>query len=150
MKYLAIIEPSSTGYCGYIADFDTAIIAAYPTVDKVKTALSEGLSIYGQEVTLPIPKISSLQEVPDLEDTEGMIALWLEPAPLNPVSLEIAGVMKAQNLRPVDLARRLGVSRANVVRIVDPFYFGHSLALLARVAEALGARLELPHLVIGK
>jgi antitoxin HicB len=79
------------------------------------------------------------------QKTEGVIALWLEPAAFNPVSLEIAMVMKAQNLRPADLARRLGVSRANVVRIVDPFYFGHSLALLARVADALGVRLEPPH-----
>lgn len=150
MKYLAIIEQTNTGYCGYIADFDTAIVAAFPTFEKVKTALSEGLSIYGREVALPIPKISKLEEVPDLENSEEVIAVWLEPAPQNPVSLEIAQVMKAQNLRPVDLARRLGVSRANVVRIVDPFYFGHSLALLARVAEALGARLELPRLVMGK
>jgi antitoxin HicB len=141
MKYLAVIEQTKTGYSGFIPDFDTSIIAAHPTLEGVKTLLSEALSIHAREVELPKPQAQSLEDVNDLEDTEGSLVAMIEPAPINPVSLEIADAMKTQNLRPADLARRLGVSRANMVRVVDPFYFGHSLALLNRVAQALGRKL---------
>jgi antitoxin HicB len=141
MKYLAIIEKTTTGYSGFIPDVDAAVIAAFPTLEKVQTALAEGLSLYAQEETLPKPKYKRLEDVPDLEDFSDLETVWVEPAPMNPVSLEIASTLKIQNLRPVDLAKMLGVSRANVVRIVDPFYFGHSLALLNRVAQALGRKL---------
>jgi antitoxin HicB len=141
MKYLAIIEKTATGYSGFVPDLDTAVLAAFPTLEKVQTALSEGLSLYAQEENLPKPKYKKLEDVPELEDFTDLETIWVEPAPINPVSLEIAKTLKTQNLRPADLAKRLGVSRANVVRIVDPFYFGHSLALLNRVAEALGRKL---------
>jgi predicted RNase H-like HicB family nuclease len=86
MKYLAIIEKTTTGYSGFIPDVDAAVIAAFPTLEKVQTALAEGLSLYAQEETLPEPKYKTLEDVPDLEDFSDLETVWVEPVAINPVS----------------------------------------------------------------
>jgi DNA-binding XRE family transcriptional regulator len=42
-----------------------------------------------------------------------------------------------------DLARRIGTSASAICRLEDADYEGHSLALLKRIAEALGQRIEI-------
>ena len=68
--------------------------------------------------------------------------LHLDPAPMNPVSGEIEAAMNRAGMHQAELARRLGTSRSAVSRMLNPFYWGHSVDLLRRVAEVLGADLE--------
>jgi ribosome-binding protein aMBF1 (putative translation factor) len=42
-----------------------------------------------------------------------------------------------------DLARRIGTSASAICRLEDADYEGHSLALLKRIANALGQRIEI-------
>uniref|UniRef100_UPI0025D73DBB helix-turn-helix domain-containing protein n=1 Tax=Deinococcus sp. TaxID=47478 RepID=UPI0025D73DBB len=72
--------------------------------------------------------------------------LFLEPAPMNPVSSEIERALAAANISQAELARRIRSSRSAVSRMLSPFYWGHSLEVLRRVAAALGAELSV-HLV---
>lgn len=79
----------------------------------------------------------------DLSDYEaGSVVLYIEPAPLNPVSLTLAAELKRLGVKSSELARRLGTSRSVVSRLTNPFYWGHSVKTLNRVAEVLGAELK--------
>jgi antitoxin component HigA of HigAB toxin-antitoxin module len=67
----------------------------------------------------------------------------VEPALLNPISLEIERAIRKTGMTEAEVARRMGTSRASLTRITDPFYWGHSLSMLRRFAEAVGAEVKL-------
>lgn len=60
----------------------------------------------------------------------------------NPVSLELAAALKRAGLTHNEAAKKLGVSRSQVSRLVSPRYYGHNLLTLLGLAEMLGCRLE--------
>lgn len=76
----------------------------------------------------------------DLDGSEEVV--FLDPAEMNSVSLEIEQALKETGITQAELARRLGTSRSAVNRLVNPFYWGHSLDILRRVAAALEAELQ--------
>jgi transcriptional regulator with XRE-family HTH domain len=51
--------------------------------------------------------------------------------------------MKAQNLTPAEMARRMGTSRPTVYRLLDPAERGATLDTLERASFALGLDLEI-------
>lgn len=55
------------------------------------------------------------------------------------VALRIAALREKAGLSQKDLARKLRTSQQQVSRLESPCYEGHSLSMLRRVAEALGA-----------
>jgi DNA-binding XRE family transcriptional regulator len=55
------------------------------------------------------------------------------------VALQIAQLRERAGISQKDLARRLRTSQQQISRLESPSYEGHSLRLLRRVAEALGA-----------
>jgi transcriptional regulator with XRE-family HTH domain len=55
------------------------------------------------------------------------------------VALQIAALREKAGLSQRDLARKLKTSQQNISRLESPSYEGHSLSMLRRVAEALGA-----------
>ena len=55
------------------------------------------------------------------------------------VALQIAALRQQAGLSQKDLARTLRTSQQQVSRLESPSYEGHSLSMLRRVAEALGA-----------
>jgi len=55
------------------------------------------------------------------------------------VAIQIASLRKRCGLSQKELARRLGTSQQQVSRLESPSYEGHSLSMLRRVAEVLGA-----------
>jgi len=55
------------------------------------------------------------------------------------VAIQIASLRKKSGLSQKDLARRLGTSQQQISRLESPSYEGHSLSMLRRVAEVLGA-----------
>ena len=55
------------------------------------------------------------------------------------VAIQIASLRKKWGLSQKELARRLGTSQQQISRLESPSYEGHSLSMLRRVAEILGA-----------
>jgi|SRR5579859_8168809 len=55
------------------------------------------------------------------------------------VALQIAALRQQAGLSQKELARKLKTSQQQVSRLESPSYEGHSLSMLRRVAEALGA-----------
>jgi transcriptional regulator with XRE-family HTH domain len=55
------------------------------------------------------------------------------------VALQIAALREQAGLSQRDLARKLRTSQQQISRLESPAYEGHSLSMLRRVAEALGA-----------
>src|SRR6266446_7555616 len=58
------------------------------------------------------------------------------------VALQIAALREKAGLSQKDLARKLKTSQQNVSRLESPSYEGHSLSMLRRVAEVLGATIR--------
>ena len=55
------------------------------------------------------------------------------------VALQIAALREKAGLSQKDLARKLQTSQQQISRLESPSYEGHSLSMLRRVAEVLGA-----------
>ncbi len=55
------------------------------------------------------------------------------------VALQIASLRQRAGLSQKDLARKVKTSQQQISRLESPSYEGHSLSILRRVAEALGA-----------
>jgi transcriptional regulator with XRE-family HTH domain len=55
------------------------------------------------------------------------------------VALKLASLRKASGLSQKELAKQVGTSQQQISRLESPSYEGHSLSMLRRVAEVLGA-----------
>jgi transcriptional regulator with XRE-family HTH domain len=55
------------------------------------------------------------------------------------VAMQIAALRKESGLSQKELARRVGTSQQQISRLESPGYEGHSLSMIRRVAEVLGA-----------
>jgi len=58
------------------------------------------------------------------------------------VALQLASLRKDAGLSQKELARKVGTSQQQISRLESPSYEGHSLSMLRRVAEVLGATLS--------
>ncbi len=58
------------------------------------------------------------------------------------VALQLAALRKESGLSQKELARRVGTSQQQISRLESPSYEGHSLSMLRRVAEVLGANVH--------
>lgn len=147
-EYLCVIEreEQATGrvsYGGYCLDLSSNVVSKV-TREEVVQSLREGMALsqlYLQSHGLPVPQPTSTEADAERESSDDEL-VWLTPAEVNPVSLEIGQALEARHWSQAELARRMGVHRAQVSRLADPFYFGQNLGTLRRVADALGARLS--------
>lgn len=55
------------------------------------------------------------------------------------VALQLTDLRKKSGLSQKELARRVGTSQQQISRLESPSYEGHSLSMIRRVAEVLGA-----------
>ena len=55
------------------------------------------------------------------------------------VAIQLAALREKAGMSQKDLARKLHTSQQQISRLESPSYEGHSLSMLRRVAEALGA-----------
>jgi transcriptional regulator with XRE-family HTH domain len=55
------------------------------------------------------------------------------------VAIKLASLRNASGLSQKQLAKRAGTSQQQISRLESPSYEGHSLSMLRRVAEVLGA-----------
>lgn len=59
------------------------------------------------------------------------------------VALKLASLRKASGLSQKELAKRIGTSQQQISRLESPSYEGHSLSMLRRVADVLGASIHI-------
>lgn len=59
------------------------------------------------------------------------------------VALELAALRKESGLSQKELAERVGTTQQQISRLESTSYEGHSLSMLRRVAEALGATIHI-------
>jgi len=55
------------------------------------------------------------------------------------LAIQLSALRKESGLSQKELAKRVGTSQQQISRIESPSYEGHSLSMIRRVAEALGA-----------
>jgi transcriptional regulator with XRE-family HTH domain len=55
------------------------------------------------------------------------------------VALKLASLRRASGLSQKELAKQVGTSQQQISRLESPSYEGHSLSMLRRIAEVLGA-----------
>lgn len=59
------------------------------------------------------------------------------------VAIKLASLRKASGLSQKELAKRVGTSQQQISRLESPSYEGHSLSMLRRVADVLGASIHI-------
>src|SRR6267154_2850464 len=60
------------------------------------------------------------------------------------VAVQLAALREKAGYSQKDLARKLHTSQQNISRLESPSYEGHSLSMLRRVADVLGATVHVP------
>ncbi len=58
------------------------------------------------------------------------------------VALQLTALRKARSLTQQQVAELLGTKQQAIARLEDPSYTGHSLSMVRRYAEALGAMID--------
>lgn len=58
------------------------------------------------------------------------------------IAIQLASLRKASRLSQKELAKRVGTSQQQISRLESPSYEGHSLSMLRRVADVLGANIH--------
>lgn len=66
------------------------------------------------------------------------------------IACKIYELRTAANLSQRELAKRVKTSASNICRLEDADYQGHSLSMLRRIAEALGQRIEIQFVPLGR
>jgi len=62
---------------------------------------------------------------------------FVRPAPVNPVSLQVAQAISRSGLSYREVARRAGLEDAALAQLADPFFTGQTLLTMQRLADAL-------------
>lgn len=144
MKYLAIVVQHAEHYSGTVHDLP--VMATADTLEDLKRDLSQGIALWEDESTPPDQRAEQFADLPaDIQAAYAeldFIEVFLEPAPMNPVSLEVERAIAKSGLSYRELARRMETGHASISRIASPFYWGHSLPMLRRLADVLGLQVQ--------
>ena len=141
MKYPFAVQQTSNNYAASALGFPT--LATAKDFFKLEQLMAEQLALTLYEAELSGETLEPPSEL-DLSDFEGeeVKVVYVSPAPMNPVSLELEAAIERSGLTQKEVARRAQTSEAAVSRLTNPFYFGHSVSMLRRVATVLGEQLE--------
>ncbi|WP_407541955.1 hypothetical protein Q0M94_16895 (plasmid) [Deinococcus radiomollis] len=140
MPYLALYTPTTTGFAAVVPELDT-VLATGTTLGDLVTNLSQAVALHlHEDPGSPAPKARTAADLPasalapyDAPPLE----LLITPAPINPVSLEIERLVEASPLSLRNLAKEVGTSHSALIRMMNPFYWGHSLSSLRQLGVAL-------------
>jgi antitoxin HicB len=148
-KYLAITAKFSGNYAAWFADPILAVATA-ETREAVTAKLPKLLASAFLHTPAMKPLAKSLNDIdPDtLEGATDIQTCWVEMPSLNPIAQAIDAAMMQNNVSQAELARKMGISRAAVWKLIDPTRTSpYSLDTLERVAVALGMQLEPPKFI---
>lgn len=79
----------------------------------------------------------------ELLEEEGITAAVNRRVELMTVARSISDEIEAQSITKTELAQRMGTSRAQLNRLLDPYGRNLTINSLARAADALGMRIKL-------
>jgi predicted RNase H-like HicB family nuclease len=147
MKYSVVVERGARSYGAFAPDIPGAV-GLGDSREEALASVAQSLALQLLDLAErglepPPPSDPAALELSAFEPEEPFEIVVIEPAPTNPVSLEIERAIRETGLSEADVARRMGTSRAAMTRITDPFYWGHSLRTLTKLAKALDAELEI-------
>lgn len=119
--------------------------------DELERMMREDVALHlfyaaqdGEAVAPPIPREKlDLSDYVEAGAEQPFEVVYTEPEPMSLASISILEGLRLCGVNKAELARRMGVTRAVVSRITDPFYFGHRHDTVARAAEALGLDLRM-------
>ncbi|WP_158591551.1 helix-turn-helix domain-containing protein [Deinococcus cavernae] len=140
MNYFAIYEFDGTAHGGLVPQLNVSAVGK--NREQVLERLRQGIALALHDLG-EVPPNQHDRLPDDLQEFAAAETLFLEPAEMNPVSVEVERAVQASGLTDSELARRMGTSPAAVGRMQDYFYWGHSLATLRKLADALGIKLEI-------
>lgn len=140
-RYLAVISQTRTGYSGGFLDLP-GCVAAGKDREGTLTLLAEALALHLSVLRLDAEPVCppTSTSVPDL--APGEEAIWIEAAPMNPVSDAVHELILDSGKSLRGLAAEIGIKPSVLHRLQDPFYWGHSLNSLRRLGDALGQDLH--------
>ena len=135
------VQQTNNNYAASALGFPT--LATATDYFKLERLMSEQLALALYEAQQAGETLEPPKEL-DLSDFEGeeVKVVYVSPAPMNPVSLELEAAVERSGLSQKEVASRVKTSEAAISRLTNPFYFGHSVGMLRRVAQALGEQLE--------
>lgn len=141
--YLTIISEGERNWSALVPELHC--LGTAKSREEMLSLSREAIAVALEDEPRHIPQIKSFEDLDadlraDLDGSEEIV--FLEPALMNPVSLEIEQTLNNAGVSQAELARRIGSSRSAVNRLVNPFYWGHSSDMLRRVAEALDTELQ--------
>lgn len=145
MSYPFAVQQTANNYAA--SALGLPALATAPDYFKLERLMSEQLALMlhdaeqaGEKLEPPAEGADATSSKLDLSDYEGeeVKVVYVSPAPMNPVSLELEAAIERSGLTQREVAKRVKTSEAAVSRLTNPFYFGHSVGMLRRVAEALG------------
>jgi DNA-binding Xre family transcriptional regulator len=149
MRYLAIIAKDQDHHVGFFADPLPALAAG--TREEVLEQLPEMLLEVKMGKHRHVqPKAQNLTDADPqaIEGYEALETVWIECGDINPTAQAIHDAMLAAKVRPAELARRMGITRAAVGKLIDPGRTSsYTLETLEKVARALEMQLEPPRFV---
>ena len=145
-RYPFVIERANTNLAGFFPDLPGTAVTATAAGDLLarasKTLASHLAELERSGDRAPEPAAIDALDLRGFELEASEIELaWVEPAEINPVSLEVGEAIERAGLSGAEVARRMGVPRQVVYRLTDPFYFGHTVKSLERVSVAIGMNL---------
>ena len=141
--YLTIISSGERNWNAVVPELRCIVTA--PSREELLRLTRESIAVALEDQPQQVARLHSLEELSaelhaELDGSEEILFLAL--APMNPVSLEIEQALAQAGFSQAELARRIGSSRSAISRLTNPFYWGHSLEVLRRVAGALNSELE--------
>ena len=146
MKYLCVIGKNKRGWHGIFPDFLREIIVGASSKHALEAKLAHVLGGHLQATgERPKPWYRSLKNV-DTDLLGGLTDLstvMVEPATVNPVSLEVARVLQQAGSSKAEIAARMGTIPSVLSRLSDPEYAGHTVGALQRLAAATGTKLKI-------
>lgn len=142
--YAVVLEPGKSSWSAYAPDAPGRAVTGRDR-DAVVRRARELLGLWladlaedGEPEPAPTPAEAVAIDGPESEHE----VVRLEPLRVNPVSLELERLLRRRGISQRELARRMGMAQSSVNRLLDPWYFGHSLESLRKVAAALDASVE--------
>lgn len=147
MPYLIVLEPGPNNWSAYAPDLP-GVIAAGKDEKTTERLMREALALHLYEMAQDndpiLEQTSTPEHYPDRESSD--VPRMVEPAPLNPVSLEVERALRATGKSLRQLSQEIGIAQPTLSRLQNPFYWGHSLASLRQLAAALGVNLQVKFL----
>lgn len=140
MKFLTVVSKAKRNWCYTVPELHC--IGTHKTYEGALKLAAEAIAFADPQSDPEILDASQLD--PEIYgDDDDLEIVFLEPAPINPVSLEIEKLIKHSGISYRELAHRIGIGHASISRITNPFYWGHNVETLRRVTKALDAELEI-------